>query len=404
MLPDGSDFAVMTTTVPAFELFSPQATGHQGGALPDGGIAVGSDGYAVLSYQLSTEVLRNPRFANSALRLMEEFGINDGSVHGFRARSIIMQDGAQQLRLRTPLARFMGPATVQNTRDVLTDIVTGIFDDLEDTKPVDFHAGVDRRIPSLVYCHLAGAPQSDAPKVQELSERTLALLARDPSLKPDILAAYDELFLYLNDLMERKRGLGLGDDMLSHLMALADEGKLTAQELFDEATSMLEASSVNTGHQIGLVVWNLLRNREVWDQIVADPTWIPSAVVEALRLYPRTGVISKIATEDMEVGGITIPSGADVHVAVWSANRDPERFENPGEFVLGRERNQPLTFSTGPHNCLGQGLAKVEIEEVVSHLARHYPQASVVESESAISQTAGRWTIKKLTVDLGGRS
>lgn len=394
----------MTTTVPAFELFSPQATHHQGGALPDGGIAVGSGGYAVLSYQLSTEVLRNPRFANSALRLMEEFGINDGSVHGFRARSIIMQDGAQQLRLRTPLARFMGPATVQNTRDVLTDIVTGIFNDLKDTKPVDFHAGVDRRIPSLVYCHLAGAPQSDAPKVQELSERTLALLARDPSLKTDILAAYDELFRYLNDLMKRKRGHGLGDDMLSHLMTLADEGKLTAQELFDEATSMLEASSVNTGHQIGLVVWNLLRNREVWEQIVADPTWIPTAVVEALRLYPRTGVISKIATEDMEVGGVTIPAGADVHVAVWSANRDPERFENPGEFVLGRERNQPLTFSTGPHNCLGQGLAKVEIEEVVSHLARHYPQASVVEPESAISQTAGRWTIKKLTVHLGPRS
>ena len=62
----------------------------------------------------------NPRFANSALRLMEEFGINDGAVHGFRARSIIMQDGAQQLRLRTPLARFMGPATVQNTREMLT--------------------------------------------------------------------------------------------------------------------------------------------------------------------------------------------------------------------------------------------------------------------------------------------
>ena len=103
----------MTNTVPTFELFAPNATDHPGGALPDGGIASGPEGYAVLSYQLATDVLRNPRFANSALRLMEEFGINDGAVHGFRARSIIMQDGAQQLRLRTPLARFMGPATVQ---------------------------------------------------------------------------------------------------------------------------------------------------------------------------------------------------------------------------------------------------------------------------------------------------
>ncbi len=404
MLPDGSDLTVMTTTVPTFELFSQHAADHAGGALAQGGIAAGSDGYAVLSYQLATEVLRNPRFANSALRLMEEFGISNGPVHGFRARSIIMQDGAQQLRLRTPLARFMGPATVQNTREVLTEIVQGIFDDVDDTKPVDFHSSVDRRIPSLVYCHLAGAPQSDAPKVQELSERTLALLARDPSLKPDILAAYDELFQYLQDLMQRKRQAGLGEDMLSHLMTLADDGKLTAQELFDEATSMLEASSVNTGHQIGLVVWNLLGNREVWREIVADPSWIPAAVMEALRLYPRTGVISKIAEEEIEVGGTTIPAGADVHVAVWSANRDPERFENPGEFILGRERNQPLTFSTGPHNCLGQGLAKVEIEEVVGYLARHYPNARVVDDATTITRTAGRWTIKQLTVETGTRA
>src|SRR4051812_33476416 len=108
----------MTNTVPTFELFAPNATDHACGPLREGGIASGPDDYAVLSYQLATDVLRNPRFANSALRLMEEFVTNDGAVHGCRARSIIMQDGAQQRRLRTPLARFMGPATVRNTRDI----------------------------------------------------------------------------------------------------------------------------------------------------------------------------------------------------------------------------------------------------------------------------------------------
>ena len=277
--------------------------------------------------------------------------------------------------------------------------MTRIVGELDDTKPVDFHAGVDRRLPSLVYCHLAGAPSSDAPKVQNLSERTLALLAATQP-GPSILAAYDELFAYLADLIARKREEGLGEDMLSYLISLNESGKLTEQELVAEAASMLEASSVNTAHQTGLVVWTLLRNRQVWKRMIEDPTLIPAAVVEALRLYPRTGVVSKIATEDVTVGDVIIPQGSDVHVVVWSANRDPERFEGAEEFDLDRERNQPLTFSTGSHNCLGQGLAKVEMEEVVQHLIENYPEAEVVEDATKISQAGGRWLVDSLTVKL----
>ncbi|XVQ09649.1 cytochrome P450 [Spirillospora sp. CA-255316] len=390
----------MTTTLPRFELFAPDAFDHPGGALAEGPLALGSEGFAVLSYELASAVLRDTRFQNSALRLMEDFGIADGPVHDFRARSIIMIEGAPHLRLRTPLARFMSPVTVEKIRGVLRDIVAGIAADLDDSAPVDFHEGIDRRIPSLVYCHLAGAPATDAPKVQSLSERTLSLLSRDRSLVPSILEAYDELFAYLADLIARKREQGLGDDMLSYLISLRDEGRLTEQELLAEAASMLEASSINTAHQSGLVVWTLLGDRDVWQRLLEDPSLIPAAVLEALRLYPRTGVVSKIATEDIELAGTTIARGSDVHVAVWSANRDPKRFENPGAFDLARERNQPLTFSTGPHNCLGQGLAKVEMEEVVKHLVDNYPDAVVVEDGTRIGQVAGRWLVESLTVNL----
>lgn len=388
------------STLPAFNPFAPDTEEHIGGALDGHGIVEGPYGYGVLSHELAGVVLRDRRFQNSALRLMEEYGITDGPAHEFRARSIIMIEGRSHLRLRTPLAKFMSPVTVARTRDVLTDIVDGIFADLDTSEPVELHAGVGRRIPSMVYCHLAGAPASDASRVQRLSEDTLALLSRDPSLVPSIRAAYDELFGYLADLIARKRRNGLGDDLLSHLISLGDSGELTEEEMLTEATSMLEASSVNTAHQTSLVVWTLLRNREVWRRLVADPSLIPAAVVEALRLYPRTGVISKIATEDIQVGDTLIPSGSDVHVVVWSANKDPQRFERPGSFDLDRERNQPLTFSAGPHNCLGQGLAKVEMEEVVAHLVARHPHAVVVEDETRVSQAGGRWLVEKLTVAL----
>lgn len=347
------------STLHAFDPFAPDSPAHTGGATDSGAVVHGDYGYAVLDFATATEVLRDSRFVNAALTLMEQFGITDGPVHDFRANSLIMADGPRHMRLRTPLARFMGPSTVEDIRSVLRDIIAEIDPATGAPGPIDFHAAVDQKIPARVYCHLAGAPAADAPRVASLSARTLALLQRDPSLTSSILEAYDELFDYLRELIARKRRDGLGDDMLSFLIRQEDLGKLTSEELLSEATAMLEASSVNTAHQTGLVVWTLLRDRAAWARLIADRSLIPAAVVEACRLYPRPGIVSKIASVDIDLAGTTIPAGSDVHVAVWSANRDPERFADPNTLDLDREASPPLTFSTGLHGCLGQSLAKV---------------------------------------------
>ncbi|MBY6685612.1 cytochrome P450 [Rhodococcus sp. BP-149] len=388
------------STFHAFDPFAPDSPAHTGGATDSGAVVHGDYGYAVLDFATATEVLRDSRFVNAALTLMEQFGITDGPVHDFRANSLIMADGPRHMRLRTPLARFMGPSTVEDIRSVLRDIIAEIDPATGAPGPIDFHAAVDQKIPARVYCHLAGAPAADAPRVASLSARTLALLQRDPSLTSSILEAYDELFDYLRELIARKRRDGLGDDMLSFLIRQEDLGKLTSEELLSEATAMLEASSVNTAHQTGLVVWTLLRDRAAWARLIADRSLIPAAVVEACRLYPRPGIVSKIASVDIDLAGTTIPAGSDVHVAVWSANRDPERFADPNTLDLDREASPPLTFSTGLHGCLGQSLAKVEMEEVVRYLIEHHPDAVVVDEGTEIGHGGGRWLVGSLAVDL----
>lgn len=384
--------------LPAFEPFDTEAGPHAGGKLEGKGIAYGADGYTVLGYETATKVLRDKRFQNAALKLMEEFGITSGPVHQFRAQSVIMVEGKPHMRLRTPLARFMGPASVEAMRDVLRRILAELTEGLRG--PVPFHTVISGLIPARVYCHLAGAPGTDAPKVASLSERTLSLLTRDRSLKPIIVAAYDELFDYLQKLIAEKKADGLGSDMLSFLISEQEAGKLSPEELLNDAAAMLEASSVNTTHQIGLAVWALLSDRQIWDRLQRDPSLIGPAVIEALRLYPRPGIVSKIATETIELDGVSIPEGADVHVAIWSANRDPERFGQPGVFDLDRPKNQPLTFSTGPHSCLGQSLARVEIEEVIRHLVEHYPNSEIVEDGTLVERAGGRWFARSLVVDL----
>ncbi len=92
-------------------------------------------------------MLRDQRFGNGALALMEDFGITHGQVHDFRAQSIIMASGPRHLRLRTPLARFMGPVTVEGIRHEVRSIIADIAGGLDTTGPVDFHHDVDERIP-----------------------------------------------------------------------------------------------------------------------------------------------------------------------------------------------------------------------------------------------------------------
>ena len=170
-------------TLPVIDPFAPESPMHDGGAFLGQSVVEGPYGFAVLDYALASSVLRDNRFQNSALRLMEEFGIVSGPAH---------DSGPKHHHARgqtTPAAPY-SPGSVHESGHraaysfFLRDIVSGIVADLDDSKPVEFHAAVDRRLPSLVYCHLAGAPASDAPKVQSLSEGTLALLSRDPKTGP----------------------------------------------------------------------------------------------------------------------------------------------------------------------------------------------------------------------------
>ena len=235
---------------------------------------------------------------------------------------------ARPLRLRTPLARFMGPATVQtpvrpprHRRDI--DAGTRRL------APVDFHAAVDRRIPSLVYCHLAGAPPTDAPRVQSLSERTLSLLARDRSLIPSSSRPTTNCST-TSPISSRASGAdGLGEDMLSYLIrsptkeadrrGTVRRSDLDARSQFREHRPPDRSGGLDAAARPG----GLAAARR---GPVADPGRRRRGDCGST---PAPACVSKIATEDIELDGTTIPAGSDVHVAVWSANRDPERFDEP---------------------------------------------------------------------------
>ncbi len=137
---------------------------------------------------------------------------------------------------------------------------------------------------------------------------------------------------------------------------------------------LLIAGFETTVNLIGNGTVALLGDPDGWDRLRQDPALVPAAIEEMLRYDSPVQLTSRIATEDIELGGRVIPAGRAVIVAIGGANRDPEVFEQPDEFLIGRpDPGRHLSFSLGLHHCLGASLARLEARIAIEELTRHYP-------------------------------
>lgn len=126
----------------------------------------------------------------------------------------------------------------------------------------------------------------------------------------------------------------------------------------------------------------LLRQREQWEAVCRDPGLIPGPVAEAMRFEPAVASISRIATEQIDVSGIWLPAGAFVTLSTMSAMRDENAYEQPDVFNIRRTDHPRLhpIFGAGPHRCIGEALARAELEECLAVLAARIPHVQLDEA------------------------
>ncbi|GAA3105170.1 hypothetical protein GCM10020001_023380 [Nonomuraea salmonea] len=123
----------------------------------------------------------------------------------------------------------------------------------------------------------------------------------------------------------------------------------------------------------------------------ADLSLVPSAVEEVLRFKLLNGSLSMLryVTDDIEVGGVTVPKGTSVIPAVESANWDESVFCCPHEFDVARPSNYHLTFSVGPHFCIGASLARLELQIVLDTLLRRFPGLRLAVPAAELGRSEG---------------
>ncbi|MFD3530942.1 cytochrome P450 [Streptomyces sp. NPDC058664] len=153
------------------------------------------------------------------------------------------------------------------------------------------------------------------------------------------------------------------------------EGRIDADEAVSPAMAILISGAHAVRNNSANMVYVLLTRPELADRLRAGPGLLPQAVDELLRWIPhRNGVgLPRIATEDVEIGGVTIRAGEAVYASYLAANRDPEAFEDPHTLDFDRESIGHVSFAHGPHHCMGAMLTRMESEVMLSTLLRRYP-------------------------------
>ncbi|MEU0569763.1 cytochrome P450 [Nonomuraea sp. NPDC005983] len=355
----------------------------------------GHEGWLVTGYDLVRSVLADPRFSSrkELMRHHPLFDLGEIEVPPAPPGEFLLMDEPQHSRYRKPL---VGKFTVRRMR-LLTERVEQVtaehLEAMEKAGPsADLVTAFAKPIPAIIICELLGVPYEDRGSFQEHIDKFLGGEVSDE----DLIAAYTATQQYLAELVAAKRA-NPTDDVLSDLL----DSDLTDEELRGIALILLSAGFDTTANMLALGTFALLQNPEQLAALRAEPALTEPAVEELLRYLSVAKQLSRVALEDVELGGQTIKAGSTLILSYATANRDPERFTDPHVLDLRRQDGGHLAFSHGIHQCLGQQLARVEMRVALPALLNRFPtlRLAVPAEEVALRpETADIYGVKSLPV------
>ncbi|MFJ6748951.1 cytochrome P450 [Streptomyces sp. NPDC091266] len=248
-----------------------------------------------------------------------------------------------------------------------------IVDDLLDRMlaqgpPTELVSAFALPVPSMVICALLGVPYADHEFFEERSRRILRARTADEAETARI-----ELEDYLGELIARKekdRGDGLLDDLIADQLRA---GSLEREELVRMAMILLVAGHETTANMISLGTFALLEHPDQLAQLRAEESLMPAAVEELLRFLSIADGMLRVAKEDIEIGGRTIRADDGVVFSTSLINRDGTAYPAPDELDLDRSARHHVAFGFGIHQCLGQNLARAEMEIALRSLFARIP-------------------------------
>jgi hypothetical protein len=309
--------------------------------------------------------------------------LDEGGMTGFSGLS------ARQPPDHTRLKAFVGKAFTPRRVAMLEPWIRKLARQRIETMAVkgraDWVAELAYELPALVIFQLLGIPAADVADVKRWAQSRVFLNFGDLPVAEQVEHARNlvRYWRYCEALVEQ-RFAHPQDDLTGELARIYQEGdrSISPHEIASLVYGMLTAGHETTSNLLANGVVELLRQRDRWDELCTDPTRIPAAVEELLRLEPSVIAWKRKVKKPARLAGTELPEGANVLLLLGSANRDESRFAGPDRIDLDRANARDhLSFGFGIHFCLGASLTRLEARVVLEELTVRLPGARLLEPQ-----------------------
>lgn len=338
--------------------------------LPSGDRAALLTRYDHVRALLSDRRFARPTAGDDAARVAPE---GSGGAAATGEGVAVPMGGDAHLRWRRMVGKWFTAKRMTALRPAMTEIAETLIDAMVDGgQPADLKASLAFPLPVYVICDMLGVPAADRDRFSYWSDAFLSVTRYTADETRDAHAAFTA---YMSAHVAAKR-TDPADDLLS--MLIEEDGpdgrSLSDAELIGTGMGLLVAGHETTANMIGKMISLLLSDRTRWERLLADPSLVRTAVDEALRFDTNLGLgVRRYVSEDVQLDGALLPGGSTVVCSMPAANRDETTFTGADDMDLARSPNPHLAFGAGPHACLGQSLARTELQVTLETLLRRLP-------------------------------
>jgi cytochrome P450 len=319
----------------------------------------------------------------------------------FAERNIFSQQGDAHRRQRAALAPIFTPRHANAVRPMIREAIDGLLDEWAPRGGFDFEEFASW-FPISVICRLIGGPLEAIPRLKSSLETWGAAFHMDAAIVPQLAAAHGLLEDYVQDLLAARRADTHRDepeDLLDMLIRAGVDNLLSDREIVDLILFLYTAGYDTSKNVLTLTMRQLIDRSDAYTRCAQDPDYCHKVVEEMLR-YSGVSTSSRITTGDIEYRGVAMPKDTVVFFPVSVAGRDPGSFADADRFDPDRPidpERRHIAFGRGPHVCLGQYLARVQLQEGLHCVARRIRDPKI-DGEIAWRPFPGIWGLKGLPI------
>jgi cytochrome P450 len=341
------------------------------------------DTYIAIRWGDVERLAADPRTRQVETERLIAQGISSGALFDIFANTMLYSNGATHRRRRAAFSHAFAARLIAELRPRIRAVAQLLIERVAPHGEMNLLDDYAAQIPALIISDVLGLPESDLPDftrwVYSIS-RAFSFCCTVEEL-PEVEDAARHLNTYVADLIARHRRSPREGFLSVFATDLERESDLSTLEALAQIITVIIAGSDTTRAAMALQAALLLQHREQWDAAVHDAALVPGAVLEALRYEPSVGSTRRFTLDDIQVGGYVVPAGRMLSLSTLSAMRDPALYSEPDSFNIRRNDHprRHLVFGGGPHRCLGEMLARAELEEGLAALLEGFPNLTLVD-------------------------